>query len=300
MAFSPAAVTAALERQRLIQTTRRDIAAKVRDDWEWPPVAPPPPPPKLRKPQRPQREGQLHRSDGEVADDEDGEDTSSTDADEEEPRLPNPLLTPPAPKSWACRTLDTSSSPSPNSSPPHSPYRFEHPDAIGPSIAAQERSRRTKRRRLLEEEMCWNDGLRCWVARRDAWSGAKTTRVDPLEQGETNGDNPPVTPPESPTLIPLSAPLHPLHPPPGQLPPVTHPHIYAKIVLKSQTPSVPINLKDLTAALVQGWKDDDQWPPKAAVAVMAVPAAAAAGGSGGAGMGSARRVAGSSTAATGA
>jgi Protein of unknown function (DUF4050) len=305
MAFSPAAVTAALERQRLIQTTRRDIAAKVRDDWEWPPVVPPPPPPPLKarkKPQRTQGERQLHRSDGEAADDEDDEDTSSTDADyEEEPRLPKPLLTPPAPTSWACRTLDSSPSPSPNSSPPHSPYRFEHPDAIGPSIAAQERSRRTKRRRLLEEEMRWNEGLRCWVARRDAWSGARTTQIDPLEEGsgnrETNGDNPPVTPPESPTLIPLSAPLHPLHPPPGQLPVVTHPHIYAKIVLKSQTPSVPINLKDLTAALVQGWKDDDLWPPKTTVAVTAAPAAATTGG--GAGMGAARRMVGSSTAATG-
>ncbi|KAI9777117.1 MAG: hypothetical protein M1839_009073 [Geoglossum umbratile] len=306
MSFSAASVSAALERQRLIQATRRDIAAKVREDWEWPPVVvpvpPPPPPPKPRKkPQRPRGEGQPHRSDGGAADDEDGEDgedANTTEAGHEvELRLPLPLLTPPPPTSWACRTLDSSPSPSPNSSPPHSPYRFEHPDAIGPSIAAQERSRRNKRRRLLEEEMRWNEGLRCWVTRRDAWSGAKTLHTEPSDEGDgnekTNGDNPPVTPPDSPTLIPISAPLHLLHPPPGQLPPVTHPHIYSKIVLKSQTPSVPINLRDLTAALVQGWKDDDMWPPKAAVATTAFVA------SGSAGVGTARRVAGSSTAATG-
>lgn len=36
--------------------------------------------------------------------------------------------------------------------------------------------RRRKRRRQIDEEMAWNEGLRLWMARRDAWCGAKTRR----------------------------------------------------------------------------------------------------------------------------
>jgi hypothetical protein len=36
--------------------------------------------------------------------------------------------------------------------------------------------RRRKRRRQMDDEMAWNDGLRVWMARRNAWSGAKTRR----------------------------------------------------------------------------------------------------------------------------
>lgn len=43
-----------------------------------------------------------------------------------------------------------------------------------------------------------------------------------------------------------------------------YPEIYTKIILQSRTPSVPINLQALVNALVQGWKDDGEWPPKSA------------------------------------
>ncbi|KAJ5773035.1 hypothetical protein N7457_007931 [Penicillium paradoxum] len=36
--------------------------------------------------------------------------------------------------------------------------------------------RRRKRRRQQDDEMAWNEGLRLWMARRDAWCGAKTRR----------------------------------------------------------------------------------------------------------------------------
>ncbi|CAG8219204.1 unnamed protein product [Penicillium salamii] len=36
--------------------------------------------------------------------------------------------------------------------------------------------RRRKRRRQMDDEMAWNEGLRVWMARRNAWSGAKTQR----------------------------------------------------------------------------------------------------------------------------
>lgn len=41
-----------------------------------------------------------------------------------------------------------------------------------------------------------------------------------------------------------------------------YPEIYNKIILQSRTPSIPINLLTLINALVQGWKDDGEWPPK--------------------------------------
>src|SRR5437763_214276 len=52
--------------------------------------------------------------------------------------------------------------------PAGDPYRFENPDAIALTV----QDRRRKRRRLLQEEMQWNIGLRTWSRRRDAWTGA--------------------------------------------------------------------------------------------------------------------------------
>jgi len=53
------------------------------------------------------------------------------------------------------------------------PYRFASPDSITPSLAAL----REKRREELERQMDLSDpegnvGLRCWIERRDAWTGA--------------------------------------------------------------------------------------------------------------------------------
>ncbi|KAJ5173364.1 hypothetical protein N7492_005957 [Penicillium capsulatum] len=44
-----------------------------------------------------------------------------------------------------------------------------------------------------------------------------------------------------------------------------YPSIYSKVVVQGMTPTVPVNLADLTKAMVQGWKSDGQWPPKPAV-----------------------------------
>ena len=48
------------------------------------------------------------------------------------------------------------------------PYKFESPDAVADFVM----ERRAKRRRLFEEEMTWNLGLKNWAQQRDAWSGA--------------------------------------------------------------------------------------------------------------------------------
>ncbi|KAJ5317049.1 hypothetical protein N7508_001557 [Penicillium antarcticum] len=49
----------------------------------------------------------------------------------------------------------------------------DDPSAAVGDIAIE---RRRKRRRQMDEEMAWNTGLRMWMARRNAWSGAKTRR----------------------------------------------------------------------------------------------------------------------------
>ncbi|KPI34835.1 uncharacterized protein AB675_4866 [Cyphellophora attinorum] len=48
------------------------------------------------------------------------------------------------------------------------PYRFENPDAVADYV----REREVKRKRLLYDQMRWNEGLRHWVNQRDAWTGA--------------------------------------------------------------------------------------------------------------------------------
>ena len=42
------------------------------------------------------------------------------------------------------------------------------------------------------------------------------------------------------------------------------PSIYSKVVVQGLTPTVPINLADVTKAMVQGWKSDGQWPSRPA------------------------------------
>ncbi|KAI0843712.1 hypothetical protein F5Y06DRAFT_291632 [Hypoxylon sp. FL0890] len=60
-----------------------------------------------------------------------------------------------------------------------SAYRFDSPDAVGASVKAATLAKSAKRRRQVREEMEWNEGLACFNARRDAWTGAKAARVRP-------------------------------------------------------------------------------------------------------------------------
>ena len=60
--------------------------------------------------------------------------------------------------------------------------------------------------------------------------------------------------------------MPPILPPTNQfrelIKPSTWPLIYAQVIIKGLTPNIPINLKDIVNALVQGWKKDGEWPPK--------------------------------------
>ncbi|EGE77822.1 hypothetical protein BDDG_00759 [Blastomyces dermatitidis ATCC 18188] len=209
--------------------------------------------------------------------------------------------------------------------------------------------KKRKRRKVVEEEAAWNEGLRIWIERRDAWTGAilrKPTAVsqrsgsilgatgsseasgagscaneesedvdmaplEPSEKGDTssqplsssgtdmqtakarissppdslgnkgiNGAASPINtytnpdfnpnhlrvPDSEEPLIPVVEPLLPItNPVRASIKPAIYPSIYSKVVIQSLTPAIPINLSDVTKALVQGWKADGEWPPKPTV-----------------------------------
>ena len=287
---------------------------------------------------------------------------------------------------WRCREVDSSGS---ELEPQASDHEIDvDPADVSKKIEDPEIELRRKRRRQMEEEMAWNEGLRMWMARRDAWSGARTRRqilakkrkqklagspvdakqrVDAIDSTDDigsassgpAGSSPPsdlqgrsdtsvtpglatktdslslaerekieeiqrrqdqeeeqstapdeekrkessetsITEPDGqpsaadsgdltkfPTIEDsdsdsdgldeeedeLDEPLIPVAPPfiPASNPiratinPNIYPSIYSKVVVQGMTPIVPVNLADLTKAMVQGWKADGQWPPKPAV-----------------------------------
>lgn len=201
-------------------------------------------------------------------------------------------------------------------------YRFDSPDAVGGMLEEQAQRRKRKRRKMLEEEMRYNTGMRCFIERRNAWTAAKrrsgdknrttmekelkkdrddasdTESADDLSIAETatSANDPDAIDPSrfhpsnlvgpgpanrasnEPAyglpifegVLPDADPLIPVPPPlvspdnflRKSLTPKTYPEIYSKIVLGSRTPTIPINLSDMTHALVQGWKDSGEWPPR--------------------------------------
>ncbi|KAF2090362.1 hypothetical protein K490DRAFT_35701 [Saccharata proteae CBS 121410] len=158
-------------------------------------------------------------------------------------------------------TTSASATPEPEPSPDAAAYKFNSPDCVG--VVQQDEgerrreARKRKRRRVLEEEMQWNEGMVCFVRRRDAWTGATSVRKYARRRSRTAAT-------AAEPLVPLAAPLLAQNPIRQSITPRVYPDIYSKIVVASQTPKVPINLADMTRALVQGWKDDGEWPPRPA------------------------------------
>ncbi|KAL9033531.1 MAG: hypothetical protein Q9214_007469, partial [Letrouitia sp. 1 TL-2023] len=84
---------------------------------------------------------------------------------------------------WCEREIDPSTPPSRSLSPSQpDPYKFDSPESVGNTVEA----RGWKRRRLIQEEMQWNEGLRHFVERRDAWTGAEARLEDQDEGREPN------------------------------------------------------------------------------------------------------------------
>jgi len=168
------------------------------------------------------------------------------------------------------------------------PYKFDSPDSIALAVESKLEDRKRKRRATLEEEMAWNEGVACFVQRRDAWTGATAVkkygmnkRISIISPTETsisnaiaNGEEPshddsntilstPRITQNSESVTPIARPLLPHNPIRDSISPKTYPEIYSKVVVSSRSPSVPINLADMTRALVQGWKENGEWPPRA-------------------------------------
>lgn len=180
-------------------------------------------------------------------------------------------------------------------------YIFDSPHSVGEELKERRQVRRMKRQRVLTEEMQWNDGLRHFIDRRDLWTGAKTRsaaslipNTDSAHSGLRSSATTPsprsstsvatdATDPSRPSTamttpdpasIPTLQPLPPemvtprmsrvlsAHPIRKKIGPNMYSEIYSKIITQSRTPSVPINLLDLTRALVSGWKADGEWPPR--------------------------------------
>jgi hypothetical protein len=165
----------------------------------------------------------------------------------------------------------------------NSPYRFESPDGIEDTIKKTASERKRRRKKRLAEELAWNDGLKCFTSRRDAWTGArKVSRpslgLAPVKTGQrsstSSGDGGSSTVIEheeddeweDDIEIPIVAPIIPVeNAMRASITPTAYNTIYDKVVLQALTPSCPMNLKDVTRSCVQGWKRDGEWPPKSSV-----------------------------------
>ncbi|RVD82259.1 uncharacterized protein DFL_006691 [Arthrobotrys flagrans] len=160
---------------------------------------------------------------------------------------------------------------------PRSSYRFHDPTAIGGSKLTRE-ERKARRKKDLEEEMKWNEGLRIWIERRDLWTQADKKGRVPIGKSKFE-DVSNVNPSdldamrfqngfsyrakwknELLTLTPNYARYQ--NPFYDAVVPDAYPQLYQRIIIKSNTPTIPINLQHMTNALIEGWKADGQWPPK--------------------------------------
>ena len=224
-------------------------------------------------------------------------------------------------------------------------WKFETPD----SFAQYAAERAHKKRRLVDEECRWNEGLRIWVRQRDAWTCASrgkprkslgrrergssaagelrkgsglrnllregngsvgSTTTDSTATGTTTDETGDLgnaanswqqmpsprspTPEQSDNVSPAretiarptsttesvdaeddDEPYLPIYPPlfeeddvlKERINPAAYTTIYSKVVIQVMAPTIPIPLTHMTRALVQGWKNEGQWPPSASVPV---------------------------------
>jgi hypothetical protein len=178
---------------------------------------------------------------------------------------------------------ESESSDSDNEDKDDGPYKFDSPDSITHAVASTREARRKRRRERMEREMKENEGLRIWVEQRDMWTGVASVkkygtnhqRHRPTSAEGDLSEERATTPMGSEShslnsatqntfdLVPVAPRLLDENPIRASITPKTYRDIFQKIVVSSRTPSVPINLADMTKCLVQGWKDSDEWPPRA-------------------------------------
>jgi hypothetical protein len=196
------------------------------------------------------------------------------------------------------------------------PYQFDSPDSVGKTVERKLQRGKTRKRKALEEELQYNEGLCFFLHRRNAWTGAMTeTEIEtqrslqdqaalnsPHRALSTSSDSSNTTPssyslpnasgdnPENTTFT-LPATITAYHTDPFQCPPNpesitdvvipactpmishsnpirasmmsrSHSELYEKVVRDNRSPAIPINLAHMTNVIVQGWKNEGNWPPK--------------------------------------
>ncbi|KAI2611718.1 uncharacterized protein GGS25DRAFT_207144 [Hypoxylon fragiforme] len=152
----------------------RLLAEKVRNDWQftWPPEPTNPVPGHVgakAKDQKDQDQGPSVEESGSGDDDDDAVSVYSTVTEDLANFRPR--------AEWLSDMPPDNDDEGPPLSP--SAYRFDNPDAVGDSVKRSALAKSAKRRHEVRAEMEWNDGLACFNARRDAWTGAKAARVRP-------------------------------------------------------------------------------------------------------------------------
>ncbi|CCU74179.1 unnamed protein product [Blumeria hordei] len=132
-----------------------------------------------------------------------------------------------------------------------------------------------ERRRIVkanyEKELLWNDGLRCFTARRDAWTQARVTLrpelKSPTSSTQVDEENEEMDAgskelelevvleiPIAPSIIPADNFVR------KSITPRAYSVIFDKVVMNSIVPTCPINLKDVIRSCVEGWKRNGEWP----------------------------------------
>lgn len=56
------------------------------------------------------------------------------------------------------------------------PFRFENPDSVGEVLKRKTERKKVRRQKRFVDELKENEGLRCFTARRNVWTGAKIVR----------------------------------------------------------------------------------------------------------------------------
>ncbi|KAH7407305.1 hypothetical protein BKA64DRAFT_640242 [Cadophora sp. MPI-SDFR-AT-0126] len=244
------------DRAKQKEAVKKYLSEKVRRDWEW---------------EWPRPDGQANlelvktiEEDPDVAWKERDEWLSNASDDGDDMKMPKPA-----------NTTSSHDTPTPTSK---NGVQLDSADGVGDTVKQALFDRKRRRKKRLAEEMAWNDGLRCFTARRDAWTCArkiprpgetvvKTTTRASLSSGD-GGSSTAIEQDdddqwEDDTEIPIAPPiLPPDNAMRASILPGAYNTIYDKVVVQSLTPSCPMNLKDVTRSCVQGWKRDGEWPPK--------------------------------------
>lgn len=186
------------------------------------------------------------------------------------------------PTEWRSRYYSDGEDSASDNDDDSAPPAYDTPDSVGTALEARRQRRRRRRQQRFEDEMKENIGLAHWSAQRNRWTGASDdptlaqhSSATALSPGQSQ---PPQTPspvqttstastlaqaiPDTDLSIPVAPPLLTADPIRDRINKNAYSDIYTKVILQGRTPSVPISLTDVTRSLVQGWKDEGQWPPK--------------------------------------